>query len=274
MVQKSRNAALVAFVLLSGFGVAYGQTAIPAQERYAKAAAQLQRLAEYEVSEKNLPGLTIALVDDHQIVWAQGFGFADPEKNTAATAETVYRVGSVSKLFTDIAIMQLVERGQLDLDAPMTKYLPDFHPKNPFATPITLRELMTHRSGLVREPPVGSYFDSTQPSLAEVVKSLNTTELVYAPGTHTKYSNAGDTVAGAVLESVTHKPYADYLQAAVLGPLGLKDSSFTPEPSLLRNLAKGYMWTYDGRVFPHPPLSWAPAQPETCTQQQWTRACF
>jgi len=252
MVQKSRNAALVAFVLLSGFGVAYGQTAIPAQERYAKAAAQLQRLAEYEVSEKNLPGLTIALVDDHQIVWAQGFGFADPEKNTAATAETVYRVGSVSKLFTDIAIMQLVERGQLDLDAPMTKYLPDFHPKNPFATPITLRELMTHRSGLVREPPVGSYFDSTQPSLAEVVKSLNTTELVYAPGTHTKYSNAGDTVAGAVLESVTHKPYADYLQAAVLGPLGLKDSSFTPEPSLLRNLAKGYMWTYDGRVFPAP----------------------
>jgi beta-lactamase family protein len=111
----------VAFILLASFGIARGQTASPPQAPYAEAAAQLQRLAEYEVSEKQLPGLSIALVDDQKIVWAQGFGFADPEKKTAATAETVYRVGSVSKLFTDIAIMQLVERGQLDLDAPVTK---------------------------------------------------------------------------------------------------------------------------------------------------------
>lgn len=125
---------------------AAGQTAIPAPDRYAQVAAQLQKLSQYEVSEKRLPGLSLALVDDQQIVWAQGFGFADPDKKSAATAETVYRVGSVSKLFTDIAIMQLLERGQLDLDAPVTKYLPDFHPKNPFGTPITLRELMSHRA--------------------------------------------------------------------------------------------------------------------------------
>ena len=161
-------------------------------------------------------------------------------------------MGSVSKLFTDIAIMQLVERGQLDLDAPVTRYLPDFHPRNSFGAPITVRELMSHRAGLVREPPVGSYFDSTEPSLAEVVKSLNTTELVYSPGTHTKYSNAGDTVAGAVLESVTRKPYAEYLREAVLAPLGLRNSSFKPESALLRSLAKGYMLTYDGRVFRAP----------------------
>ncbi len=111
---------------------------------------------------------------------------------------------------------------------------------------------MTHRAGLVREPPVGSYFDSTQPPLAEVVKSLNTTELVYAPGTHTKYSNAGDSVAGLVLESLAHKPYTQYLQEAVLQPLGLESSSFSPDPSLMRNLAKGYMWTYDGKVFQAP----------------------
>jgi CubicO group peptidase (beta-lactamase class C family) len=231
---------------------AAGQTAIPPPDRYAQVAAQLQKLSQYEVSEKRLPGLSLALVDDQQIVWAQGFGFADPDKKSAATAETVYRVGSVSKLFSDIAIMQLLERGQLDLDAPVTKYLPDFHPKNPFGTPITLRELMSHRAGLVREPPVGSYFDSTEPSLAEVVKSLNSTELVYAPGTHTKYSNAGDTVAGLVLESVARKPYAQYMQETLLRPLRLESSSFNREPSLLRNLAKGYMWTYDGKVFQAP----------------------
>jgi hypothetical protein len=76
--------------------------------------------------------------------------FVDPARKLPATAETVYRVGSVSKLFTDIGIMQLVERGELDLDAPITKYLPDFDPQNPFGAPITLRELMTHRAGLVQ----------------------------------------------------------------------------------------------------------------------------
>jgi len=114
----------------------------------------------------NWPALSIALVDDQQIVWAQGFGFADPARKTPATAETVYRVGSVSKLFTDIAIMQQVERGKLDLDAPITKYLPSFHPTNPFQLPpITLRELMSHRAGLLREPPVGHYFRSHRAKL-------------------------------------------------------------------------------------------------------------
>jgi serine beta-lactamase-like protein LACTB len=242
----------MALVLLVSVSAVNGQKAIVAKDRYAQVAAQMQRLAEHEVSEKGLPGLSLALVDDQQIVWAQGFGFADPEKKTQANAETVYRVGSVSKLYTDIGIMQLVERDELDLDTPVTHYVPDFHPKNSFGAPITLRELMAHRAGLVREPPVGSYFDSTEPPLAEVVKSVNSTALVYAPGTHTKYSNAGDTVAGLVLESVTRRPYAQYLQESVLRPLGLEKSSFSPEPSLLRNLAKGYMWTYLGKVFQAP----------------------
>src|SRR5436190_648599 len=82
-----------------------------------------------------------------------------------ATPDTVYRVGSVSKLFTDLAIMQLVERGLLDLDDPITKYLPDFKPRNRFDVAITLRQLMSHRAGLVREPPLGNYFDPDEPSL-------------------------------------------------------------------------------------------------------------
>src|SRR5205085_5998865 len=128
-------------------------------------------------------------VDDRRIVWARGFGRADPGRGIPATAETVYRVGSVSKLFTDVAAMQLVEAGRLDLDAPIGRALPEFAPHNPFETPITLRQLMCHRSGLVREPPVGHYFDPAPPPLLEVVRSLNSTTLVVAPATHTKYSN-------------------------------------------------------------------------------------
>src|SRR3972149_751093 len=108
----------------------------------------LREFIQQEMREKNIPALSVALVEDQTIIWAEGFGFADPEKKIPATYETLYRAGSVSKLFTDIGIMQLVERGEIDLDAPITRYLPSFQPRNPFRKPITLRQLMSHRSGL------------------------------------------------------------------------------------------------------------------------------
>ena len=208
-----------------------------AQSQYAALESFIQR----EMADKQLPALSIALVDDQRIVWQRDFG---------ATGHTVYRVGSVSKLFTDIGIMQLVERGELDLDAPVTKYLPTFR------QPVTLRQLMSHRSGLTREPPVGHYFDATSPTLAATVESLNSTELIYSPGTHTKYSNAGIAVVGYVLERTQKQPFAQYLKRAVLDPIGMKESSFEPMPT-----AKAFMWTYDGRVFRAPtfPLGMSPA---------------
>jgi CubicO group peptidase (beta-lactamase class C family)/D-alanyl-D-alanine dipeptidase len=225
---------------------------ISPRQDYALMARALEPFIQRELAEKQLPAISIALVDDGQIVWARGFGFADPAQKVPATSDTVYRAGSVSKLFTDIGIMRLVERGELNLDAPITAYLPDFHPHNPFGKPITLRELMSHRSGLVREPPVGHYFDSSEPSLSSTVASLNSTALVYAPGTHTKYSNAGIAVAGYVLERHAQEPFAKYLERAVLQPIGLHDSAFEPKPQLLSNLAQAFMWTYDGRTFPAP----------------------
>src|SRR5229473_2375837 len=180
-----RSAALLLSTTCSLAWAASGDIA-PRQD-YAALARALEPFIQRELAQKLLPAISVALVDDQQIVWARGFGLADPGKKTAATAGTIYRVGSVSKLFTDIGVMQLVERGELNLDTPITEYLADFHPKNPFGKPITLRELMSHRSGLVREPPVGHYFDPSEPTVAATVKSLNSTELVYEPGTHTKY---------------------------------------------------------------------------------------
>ncbi len=178
-----------------------------------------------------------------------------------ATADTVYRVGSVSKLFTDLAIMQLVERGVLDLDAPITKYLPDFKPGNPYDKPITLRQMMAHRSGLVREPPVGNYFDPTGPSLAKMVQSLNQTQLVYEPETKTKYSNAAVATVGFVLEQTQKQSFARYLWRTLLDPLGMKHSRFEPDPAVTKDLARAIMWTYGGREFAAPTfeLGMAPA---------------
>ena len=232
-----------------------------ASTNYAQVSAVLTKFMQHEMQDKNLPAFSIALVDDQKTVWAQGFGSADPDAKIAATPETVYRIGSVSKLFTDMAVMQLVERGELDLDAPVQKYLPNFHPHNPFGKPITLRQLMSHRSGLLREPPVGNYFDSSGPSLEAMVESLNDTTLVYPPETHTKYSNAGVAVVGYVLEKRSGEPFATYLQHAVLDPAGLRDSAFRPEPHLIDRLAKAYMWSYDGLFFRAPTfeLGMAPA---------------
>jgi CubicO group peptidase (beta-lactamase class C family)/D-alanyl-D-alanine dipeptidase len=229
--------------------------------QYAAVAQALEQFITREIAAKDVPALSIALVDDQTIVWAKGFGFANPKDKVSATAETVYRVGSVSKLFTDLAVMQLVERGVLDLDAPMSRYLPEFKPGNPFGKPITLRHLMAHRSGLVREPPVGHYFDPTNPTLADTIKSLNQTELVYAPETRIKYSNAAVATVGYLLEQMHKEPFPKYLQRTLIEPLGLKRSSFEPSPELVRDLATAFMWTYHGRTFEAPtfPLGMAPA---------------
>src|SRR5215469_15013005 len=109
------------------------------RETYAPVTGALEDFILQEMESKQLPAISIALVDGQRVVWARGFGLADPDRRTPATADTVYRIGSVSKLFTDIGIMQLVEKGKLDLDAPVSTYIPNFHPPNPFGKAITLR---------------------------------------------------------------------------------------------------------------------------------------
>jgi len=229
--------------------------------RYAAPARVLDRFIRHEMADKALPALSIALVDGQNVVWARGFGIANPADSSPATARTVYRVGSVSKLFTDIGVMQLVERGTLDLDAPVSRYVHDFRPGGTGASAINLRQLMSHRAGLVREPPVGHYFDDSSPSLEATVRSLNDTRLVYRPGDKTKYSNAGVAVAGFVLASAAQRPFPEYLADAVLGPMGLDDSAFEPKSSISPRIAKATMWTLDNRSFVAPTfaLGMAPA---------------
>ena len=156
-----------------------------ARSSYAEVAEALSAMIERERDQKGLAAMSIALVDDQGVAWSAGFGEQSP--GLPATATTVYRVGSVSKLFTDIAVMQLHERGELDIDAPVTDYLPDFAPDNPSGTPITLRQLMSHRAGLIREPPAGNYFDDSGTNLAATIASLNGTPRIYAPETRVEY---------------------------------------------------------------------------------------
>ena len=219
-------------------------------------AAALPPFVERQLREQGVPGICVAVLHVDPAsglarTWSAGFGVQRPG-GPPMPADAVHRVASISKLYTDTAAMVLAERGQLDLDAPVARYLPEFAPRNPFDGALTLRQLMGHRGGLVREGPVGHYFDPSEPSLATTVQSLNDTTLVHAPGSAFKYSNHGVAIVGAVIERVTGKPFADAVRELVLAPLGLRDSDFAARPDLLARAAAGVMWTYDGRSIPTP----------------------
>jgi CubicO group peptidase (beta-lactamase class C family)/D-alanyl-D-alanine dipeptidase len=222
------------------------------QTDYTLVIGKLKAAIRKEVEQKQLPAFSVSLVEGETQVWAEGFGYQDAQHKVPATADTVYRVGSVSKVFTDIAVMQLVEEGRLNLDEPVEKCLPAFAPRNPFQVPITLRQLMSHRSGLVRESPVGHYFDPDEPTLAASVASLNSTTLVYKPETRTKYSNAAVAVVGAVLESQLDVTHPERVRQMIFDPLQMASSSFIVTPAIEPRLATGWMRTYDGRRFEAP----------------------
>jgi CubicO group peptidase (beta-lactamase class C family)/D-alanyl-D-alanine dipeptidase len=228
------------------------KTAYNNRASYQEVIQKLASAIEYEVSAKQLPAFSIALVEGDEVVWANGYGFQDADKKIPATPETVYRVGSISKLLTDISVMKLVESGELDLDASITDYLPDFQPDNTTGKPITLRMLMTHRSGLVRESPVGNYFDPNEPTLAQTVASLNGTPLIYEPDSRTKYSNAAIAVVGSVLESKLNGRHSELVKREIFEPLQMSSSSFDLTPAIDERLSTASMWTYDDRRFEAP----------------------
>lgn len=256
-IRRSLNPLLGAALLLSAAcgseaNTDSGPASIQARADYSEVAEALQGMIEREHEQKELRALSIALVDGDDVVWAAGFGEQDAETGQPASAETVYRVGSVSKLFTDIAVMQLVESGEVDLDAPVQSYVPTFAPDNPTATAITLRQLMSHRSGLIREPPAGHYFDDSGTDLAATVASLNGTQQIYPPTTRQKYSNAGIAVVGYTLEVTQDEPFTEYVKRSVLEPLGMTNSAFTPDPDVIDDLADAYMWGFDRDLFAAP----------------------
>ena len=220
---------------------------------YSDVVGKLRDAIEYEIKDKNLNAISIAIIKKDDFFWSEGFGFIDEEKKIKADENTIYRVGSVSKLFTDIAIMKKRESGDIDIDSPLQIYLPKFNPENKFNNePITLRQLMSHRAGILREPAYGNYFADNETSLKKTVESVNQSSLIYPPGTKTKYSNAGIAVVGYTLEKVFQKPYVEFMQQNILNPLGMNASSFEFKNSMSLNLAEATMWSYDGRSFKAP----------------------
>jgi CubicO group peptidase (beta-lactamase class C family) len=195
-----------------------------------------------QMAAEHIPGATVAVVADGEIVFAKGYGYADLGKGVPVdAATTLFRPGSVSKLFTWTAVMQLVEQGKVDLDADVNTYL-DFEIPPTYPEPITLYHLMAHTPGFedqgqglfLRDPadlrPLGDYLKDNVPTR------------VYPPGELGAYSNYGSALAGYIVERVSGEPFETYIENHILAPLEMTRSSFRQPlpPDLAPDMAQGY----------------------------------
>jgi CubicO group peptidase (beta-lactamase class C family) len=194
-----------------------------------------------EMRRHDVTGLSIALVDDQRVVWAEGFGYADRAADVPAAPETVYRVGSISKLFTATAAMQLAEDGRLDIDAPLQSVLPQFSIRSRFpdAGPVTARALMTHHSGLPSDLLKGMWTRDPE-SFDAVVTAVRDEYLSQPPGTVYSYSNLGVTLLGIAVETVAGRDFGSHMEESVLGPLGMAQSSFSTGPDTSPQASRAY----------------------------------
>ncbi len=219
-------------------------------ENPADLAAFFDGFINAQLASYRIPGAQVAVVRGDQVLFLKGYGFADLEQRTPVDAErTLFRPGSVSKLFTWTAVMQLVEQGKLDLDADINTYLTDFKIPATFPQPITLRHLMTHTPGF-EDKGIG-IFVTNLTSLQPLGKYLaqNMPRRVFPPGQYCAYSNYGASLAGYIVAEVSGEPFEEYIANHILAPLGMTHSTFVqPLPATFQpDLAAGYL--YDNGIF-------------------------
>lgn len=197
------------------------------------------------VAEDAGGAVSVAVFSGDRIVWSKGWGWADIEGGVPATAETIGRSGSISKTFTAVLMMQLVERGVIELDHPVARYLPELEqladpPAG--ARPVTFRMLASHTSGLVREPALeGAAAGSIYQWEDKVLASIPHTGFGTSPGTEYSYSNIGYGILGLALSRAAGVPFMELMETLVFRPLGMRSSTFiVDQPDLLRRLSVGY----------------------------------
>ncbi len=206
------------------------------------AEAWLDGLMPAELRTARVPGAVVVIVKDGQVVVQKGYGFADWEKSVPVDPQrTLFRPGSVSKLFTWTAVMQLVEQGKLDLDADVNKYLDFKFPVYKTGKALTLRHAMTHTSGLEETARDLLTYSETTPNLGAVLKGY-VPPYVYEPGSTPGYSNYATSLAGYIVERVSGMPFDDYIDQKVLHVAGMKNSTFRqPLPAALKDqMSVGY----------------------------------
>jgi CubicO group peptidase (beta-lactamase class C family) len=220
-------------------GITTGSASLPPALQTDAVRAALDGIAatvEAARTRGNVPAVSVAVVYGQQVIYAAGFGCADVAAGAPATADTIYRIGSVTKLFTDTMLMQLRDAGLLNLDDPVDRYVPAVTYKlaNGDTVSPTFRQLASHTAGLPRmlNPPPAT--------VAELFERLHHTVAQSAPGTRFSYSNLGVAVLGQALAIIAGQPYAEYITEHILEPLGMTSSGFQAARLPQQDLAVGY----------------------------------
>lgn len=225
-----------------------------------------------QLERENIAGAVVLVVKDGKILTAKGYGYSDVEKKVPVSVDaTLFRPGSISKLFTWTAVMQLVEQGKLDLDKDINNYL-DFKIPATFAQPITLRNLMTHTPGFEEQIKDLITEDSSHISTLRQHLVDHMPERIYAPGTTPAYSNYGASLAGYIVERVSGQPFNDYVTEHIFKPLGMAHSTFAqPLPADLKPLMSNGYNTATGKAKPFEIIAEAPAGALSATAADLSR---
>lgn len=210
--------------------------------------------------DKNIAGATLSIIKDGKPVLVKGYGFSDEAKRVPVRPDRdLFRIGSISKMFTWVSVMQLVSQGKLDLNADINTYLKDFKIKDTYPEPITLKNLMTHTPGF--EDRFVGLFGRDSSSLRPLGQILadDQPERVRKPGTYASYSNHGTAMAAYIVEVVSGMDFNDYVEKNIIQPLGMTSTSLRqPLPrDLAARMSKGYKYTggkYKEENFEYVPL--------------------
>jgi CubicO group peptidase (beta-lactamase class C family) len=212
-------------------------TGAPAAELPEETRRAVDAAVEKFMKQHHVPGVSAAIVVDGRLVYEQGYGLADVETNVPATPQTIYRLASISKMLTAVAVMQLVEADEIDLAAPIQKYVPSFPEKQ---APITCELLLKHQSGIrhYKEGEVGSAV--AYPNIRDSFAVFQNDPLLFTPGEKFSYTTYGYNVLGAAIEGASGQPYVDYVLEHVCRPAGMKTIRPDRRAKIIPHRAAGY----------------------------------
>lgn len=204
-----------------------------------------------DVQNDSVGGVTVALARDGEVLWAEAYGWADPEAGIPAARETIYRTGSISKSFTAVLMAILVDDGVVALEQPLESLVPEIselQERPPEANPV-LRQVASHTAGLVREPGLrGAATGPIETWTERILESIPTTRYLTPPGTEYSYSNIGFGILGFAMERAAGEPFMDQVGARIFEPLGMESSTFIVGDPLLPMLSRGLANNAEGDV--------------------------
>ncbi|GAG99122.1 unnamed protein product, partial [marine sediment metagenome] len=197
------------------------------------------------MKENNIPGLSIAIVDNKGILWSDGFGYTDESKTKKVNSDTLFMIGSLSKAYNVMGFLRAMQRGLIHLDDQLIKYYPEFSWNTRFdeneIKKITFRHLLTHYSGLPHFTPTKEKGEDKYLTFDDYITKINDCWQKYPVGNRISYSNAGVDLAAFVLQKISGMSYAEYIEKEVYLPLGMKNSLVEPAKALkTENHARGF----------------------------------